>query len=140
MPRRHPKYPHLLPPDIQVWDAYLAEHPLDQHQIAYDVRVGTPPPVNTDLPAKYKAMAWDLTMKRIDAVLFLKHEIVIVEITHTCGFTALGQILSYPKLYQDTYFPNLPVNPLLVTRRLLPDMGILLDYHHVPYHVVAVGP
>lgn len=140
MPRRHPKYPHLLPLDIQIWDAYLDQTDLDRHQIAYDVRVGTPAETLPEWPSKYKAMSWDLTMKRIDAVLFLPREIIVVEITHTCGFTALGQILSYPKLYQETYFPDLPVNPLLVTRRLLPDMGMLLDSHHVPYHLVEIGP
>jgi len=107
--------------------------------ITYDVRVGTPAETLPNWPAKYKAMSWDLTMRRIDAVLFLPHEIIVVEITHTAGFTALGQILSYPELYRRTYTPDLPVNPLLVTSRLLPDMAALLNFHHVPFHLVKPG-
>ena len=80
-----------------------------------------------DYPKNIRAMAFDLSMRRIDAVGFTPTEIVVIEITHSAGLTAIGQVRAYPVLYALTFHPSLPVRPLLVAGELQSDIRFVLE-------------
>jgi hypothetical protein len=78
----------------------------------------------------------DLTQKRIDAVYRLPHQITIVEITRLAGMKAVGQLTTYPTLYQITYFPLVPIKTLLVCEKVLPDIIPVLDAKGLSYVIL----
>ena len=131
-----PEFPHLPPEDIKVWKKFLAGHGAIYDDFQYDVRVGTQVRVSRDTNPKIKAMASDLSMKRIDAIAWNKSQPIIFEITHTAGFKAVGQLLGYKFLF-DVMFPDeAPAKSILVAGQLLPDMAFILNSLELEYHVV----
>lgn len=132
MPR--PKYPHLLPEDAAVWDTFHEQLGPVYEKFEYDVQVGGGRPApDAEMPGIRK-MADDLSRRRIDVVGFQSDALTIFEVTHTVGFTAIGQYLAYPALYQLTLEPNLPLKAALVTSRIETDLPeILLAFGIVTY-------
>lgn len=132
-------YPHLLPYDIPVWERYLASHGDQYIKIEYDVRVGEGSRPPRDLPDNIRQMWVDLSKKRIDAVAWRLDKIVLIEITRRAGMKAIGQLRTYPILYNLTYKPFLPAEPLLVAEQLLPDIKPALAENNIPY-ILLPGP
>lgn len=121
MAKNH-NFPHLLPDDVVVWKLFLDSHYDLFDVIDYDVRVGEGRPM-PDLPtANLQRMAVDLSQRRIDAVGHLKNSRIIIEITHTLGLKAIGQIQSYPTLYKTKYPGNYSLRSLLVAGSIESDM------------------
>lgn len=129
-------YPHLMPGEIPIWEAWLQTHQGDFDSFEYDVRVGesiVPPP---DLEANLHDMAVSLAKKRIDVVARKDGQPTIIEIKQYAGLTALGQLFAYPVLYA-WEFPNetLP-KVLLITTRILPDIKNLLETFDIQFTLV----
>lgn len=133
MPR---KYAHLLPLTVEVWERFLARFENDYNLLEYDVRVGLGRDPGTDFESNIRQMALDLSFRRIDCVAHRPTDITVIEITHSAGFTALGQIAGYSVLYSLTYFPQLPIKSLLVCGELQSDIKPILDSLKVQYLVV----
>ena len=129
------KYPHLLTPDVPVWERWLQTHRDQYLSIEYDVRVGDGRDPGPDFDPKMRSMALDLSKRRIDAVLESDSEIITVEITTQAGLTALGQCIAYPILYRLTYMPEKPVRPLLVCAEIEPDLRPVFSQHRVPVNI-----
>lgn len=126
-------YPHLLPVDIPVWKRFLTIFGHKYRSFDYDIRVGkgsTPPP---DLPDNIKKMWTELSQKRIDAVGYRTNRIDIIEITRRAGMKAIGQLTTYPVLYQATYKPEMPLRPLLVAEELIADIQPALQTNQISY-------
>jgi len=122
MPVRNLRYPHLLPFDIPVWERFLETTTYKYIDFDYDVRVGegrTPP---DDVPDNIKQMAYDLSLRRIDAVGRTASEIHIIEITRSAGLKAVGQLVAYPLLYSLTYHPTQPLVKVLVCETIQTDI------------------
>jgi hypothetical protein len=81
-------------------------------------------------------MALDLSLRRIDCVAHRPTDITVIEITHSAGFKALGQIAGYPILYALTFQPTLPIKQLLVCGDLQSDIKPIIDSLNIPYIVV----
>lgn len=125
---RNRLYPHLLSKDISVWERYLFLFANQFTSIEYDVRVGKGRPADPGMPPNIRKMAMDLSQRRIDAVGFTEDKIYIIEITTRASTKAIGQLMMYPTLYQQTFRPALPLHPLLVCSSLESDvMPVLLD-------------
>ncbi len=130
------RYKHLLPVDIPVWERFLNSSSWNPLAIEYDVRVGLGSQPLPELPATIRQMWTDLTQKRIDAVYRQPHLITVVEITRLAGMKAIGQLTTYPILYQKTFFPFLPIRALLVCEELLPDIQVVLDERAIDYNIL----
>lgn len=130
------RYPHLLPPDVPVWERYLARGGDGRHLIEYDVRVGLGRDPGPEYPENIRAMALDLSFRRIDAVAHHRDHITVIEITTAIGMAALGQIQAYPVLYRLTFMPSLPIFGLLVAERFESDMQVTADEKGVAYVLV----
>ena len=130
------RYPHILPPDVPVWERYLARGG-DYHQlIEYDVRVGLGRDPGPEFPENMRAMALDLSFRRIDAVAHDSHQITVIEITRYAGLTAIGQVMIYPILYRLTFMPSLPIVALLVAEEFESDIQVTADQMGVAYVLV----
>lgn len=126
-------YPHLLPDDIVVWEQFLKEHGQLFSPIDYDVRVGEGRPM-PDLPTdNLKRMAVDLSQRRIDAVGHHGNTRTIIEITHTAGLKAIGQIMAYPELYRAKYPGSYQLKSLLVAGQLETDIRYPLHAAKITY-------
>ncbi len=115
-------FPHLLPHDIEVWEADLAARPNAYLRIEYDVRVGRGRDPGPDFSDDIRRHTCDLSCRRIDAVGHAVDHIDIIEITQRAGLKALGQLAGYPLLYALTFKPTLPLRQVLVAAELGTDM------------------
>lgn len=129
------KFPHLLTPDVPVWERWLNTHRDQYLSIEYDVRVGSGRDPGPDFDSTMRKMALDLSKRRIDALLETDSGIICVEITTSAGLTALGQCLAYPILYKLTYHPEKPVSPLLVCAEVQPDLTPVFSALRVPVNI-----
>lgn len=129
-------YAHLLPVDVAVWERYLHRFATRYTHLEYDVRVGLGRDPGSPFDDTMRSMALDLSMRRIDAVGFTPERITVIEITHSAGMTALGQLRAYPTLYRLTYMPDLPLSTLLVAADLQSDIQVILEHEHIPYVLV----
>jgi len=136
MAKLNRKYPHLLAEDIEIWLAFLETYGNRFTSFDYDVRVGKGRPAQGDHTPEIQKMAIDLSQKRIDAVGHTDGAIMIIEITPHAGMKTIGQLMTYPILYKETFNPTLPVFPLLVCRELNPDIKPALDSMKCPFYIV----
>jgi len=130
------KFAHLLPIDVEVWQRFLASNEITYNLIEYDVRVGLGRDPGTDYEENIRQMALDLSLRRIDCVAHRPTDITVIEVTHSAGFKALGQIYGYPVLYKLTFSPVLPVKPLLVCGEIQSDLLSVIESLRVPYVIV----
>jgi len=138
MPKNH-KYPHLLPDDVIVWEQFLKDHNDLYHSYDYDVRVGDGRPM-PDLPtSNLRRMATDLSQRRIDVVAHGSTSRTIIEITHTAGLKAIGQMSAYPTLYREKYPGNYKLHNLLVAGHLESDIIPVLLNKKIPYWTPRLG-
>jgi hypothetical protein len=113
----------MLPDDVPIWQAFLnGDHP-PYTLIDYDVPVGAGRHPGPDFTPNIVDMAIQLSRRRIDAVGHLPDVIHIIEVTHTAGLRAIGQLHTYPQLYRQTYHPTLPLVPVLVAGVLQSDVA-----------------
>lgn len=130
-------YPHLLPEDIILWERFLDRHGNEFTHFDYDVRVGEGRPTDDYYPQNIQQMALDLSMRRIDAVGHTPNELYIIEVTVSAGLKAIGQLITYPILYKQTFQPTKPLHPLLVTEALQPDVLPALEHHSLDYLILT---
>jgi len=130
------KFAHLLPIDVEVWLRFLNQFGDHFELFEYDIRVGLGRDPGSDYEKNIRQMALDLSLRRIDCVAHTPTEITVIEITHSAGFKALGQITGYPILYALTFPPLLPIKPLLVCGELQSDIKPIIESLNIPYVVV----
>lgn len=113
-PYIQPHYPHFLAEDTAVWTRFLQT---DAHRIArcwYDVKVGRP----MDLPASASdveiKVAAGVSRKRIDVVCLVDSSYWIIEIKPFGNMVALGQVLTYSRLFPLEYDVTGEIVPVIV--------------------------
>jgi len=109
-----PSYPHMLTEDTEVWSKYLADpvHPIKE--VWYDVHVGQGMLLPVGAPDIDKRIARGISRKRIDVVARVGGGLWVVEIKPFASMLALGQILSYTRLFIEEYRPDEEVRPVIV--------------------------
>lgn len=120
-------FPHLLPLDIEIWEAFLAERGDLYFRFEYDVRVGHGRDPGPSVGRDIQQMAIGLSQRRIDAVGFQMNQITIIEITARADLKCLGQVTAYPVLYQEKFQPTDIIRTLIVAGELGCDLGSTLD-------------
>lgn len=136
MGRPSRRFPHLLPPDVPVWERFLAKYGSQYERIDYDVRVGYGRDPGPNFSPNLRTMGILLSQRRIDAVGITHSTIDIIEITANAGLKAIGQLSAYPALYRDTYHPTKPLRAVLVTESLQSDIKPVLDHTGILYFIL----
>ena len=128
-------YPHLLPEDICLWESFLLENSSKFIGFDYDVRVGSGRDPGPSYNSQLRRIGIDLSQRRIDCIGYQSKSIYIFEVTMSVGLKAIGQLLTYPLLYQRTYNPTLPLVPAFVCSEIQSDILPIIESKGILYFV-----
>ena len=129
------RYPHLLPIDAEVWRCHHKTIGQSYEQLDYDVRVGQGRDPGEAFSTKIRNMAFALSCRRIDVVGHSPSGLDIIEVTHSAGLKAIGQLISYPILYSQTYPTNRSLRPILVAGEIQTDILPILVRLRILFYV-----
>jgi len=116
MPR--PKYPHMMPLEVPIWDRFLASTDLSFVRIDYDVHVGRGAPIRPEYSPGEIRQVHAITRKRIDAVGYTPSVIWIFEVKPRAGHAAAGALQNYRRLFRLERRSPLPVRLAVVCERV----------------------
>lgn len=102
-PEKRPSYPHMMPEDHIVWSRFLDQRLGQIQRVWYDVHVGEPVGVPSDLPPEMRTVSLAVTRKRIDAVALMGGVYYIIEVKPWGGYIALGQVITYRSLFEKEF-------------------------------------
>ncbi|GAI84953.1 unnamed protein product [marine sediment metagenome] len=117
-----PHYPHMMAEDIVVWSKYLQDPLVPIREVWYDVHVGGAVPVAGGPETMESRIAAGITRKRIDVVCAVGGGFWVVEIKPFASMLALGQVLSYTRLFKQEFAPVGEVWPVIVCDRVDDDL------------------
>lgn len=109
-----PHYPHMMREDTEVWTKFLRSGFVEIREVWYDVRVGQPVVLGVAASDIERSIAAGLTRKRIDAVCRVGGGIWVVEVKPYANMYAVGQIITYARLYGLEYTSPGQVVPVIV--------------------------
>jgi len=98
-----PHYPHMLAEDVGVWTRFLESERFEIIEVWYDVHVGAPISLPPEAEDYVRAVARGVSRKRIDCVCRVGPDVWVVEVKPFANMTALGQALTYTRLFKQEY-------------------------------------
>lgn len=101
-----PSYPHMMAEDTEVWSKYLASPVVPIREVWYDVHVGLPVPLPVGVDLLTERIARGVTRKRIDVICRVGGGYWVVEIKPLASMLAVGQVISYTRLFVAEYQPD----------------------------------
>ena len=110
-----PKYPHMRPADVGIWERFLRSNPGKFRSVTYDVRVGDAATVHEGCSECARGAWFDLTRWQIDVVAEDDEAIYIIEVKPLANARALGQVDGYRDLYVWEKIPTKPVKAVVLT-------------------------
>ena len=116
------KYPHLRPEDVAIWKTFLSTRPDFYDSVDYDLKVGRGRDYSEIPKDEFRADMEYLSKKRIDVVGYKDNEIHIIELKPRAGFSAVGQVLGYAKLFEKTAPKGKRIVPVVITDKEIPDV------------------
>lgn len=128
-PLIRPHYPHFLAEDNAVWTRFLERNFERLHEVWYDVRVGKPVKLEEDATEMEKRIARGLTRKRIDVVGWDGGSYWVIEVKPYAGMLAVGQVISYARLFALEYVIKGRVVPVIVCDTI--DEDLLDEYEEL---------
>jgi len=131
-----PKYPHMLPIEVEIWDRFAREHAEEWDRFDYDVHVGSIPELPADTPEHTLRLAEAVMRKRIDAVGWRGNQPYLFEVKPRAGMSALGQLLTYRTLFRRDVQRDPEPFLRVVTDSLAPDMKEIFNENDVAVYVV----
>ena len=130
-----PHYPHMLAEDTEVWSRYLADPIVPITEVWYDVHVGQGMLLPVGAGDIDRRIAAGVSRKRIDAVCRIGGGFWVVEIKPLASMLALGQVLSYLRLFLDEYEVTGEVWPVIVCDRA--DEDLIGEFEELGVLVIA---
>lgn len=109
-----PTYPHMLAEDTAVWTKYLASPLVLIKELWYDVHVGVGIRLEPGASDMDRRIAAGISRKRIDVVCRVGGGFWVVEVKPRANMVALGQVISYTRLFVQDYSPQGEVWPVIV--------------------------
>lgn len=109
-----PHYPHMLQEDNAVWTRFLETDSFRLKEVWYDVRVGLPVSLPVGASEMERRIAAGLTRKRIDVVCSVGGGFWVVEIKPYASMLAVGQVISYTRLFRLEYATEGQIIPVIV--------------------------
>ena len=109
-----PHYPHMMAEDTQVWTKFLESERFDIGRVWYDVRVGQSVFVPVGADDRDRRIAAGLTRKRLDVVASVAGGLWVVEVKPYANMYAVGQVITYARLFGLEYASPGPVIPVII--------------------------
>jgi len=107
-------YPHMLSEDTVVWSKFLKSEADRIARVWYDVHVGTGIEPISPADDISRAVALGVSRKRIDVVAKVGGGFWVVEVKPFASMLAIGQALTYSRLFSLEYQPPGAVWPIIV--------------------------
>jgi hypothetical protein len=104
----------MLAEDTAVWSKYLADPTDVIQEVWYDVHVGQPVGVLKPDDELGRRIASGVSRKRIDVVARVGSGLWVIEIKPYASMLALGQVLSYTRMFIEEFRPMAEVMPVIV--------------------------
>lgn len=98
-----PHYPHLMTEDTEVWTKFLESRVAKIMRVWYDVRVGGMVFLGPEASDMDRRIAAGVTRKRIDVIALVEGVTWVVEIKPFANMYAVGQIITYVRLFSEEY-------------------------------------
>lgn len=134
--KKLPKYPHLRPRDVRIWEAFISTHPLFFDRVDYDIKVGKGIELPPEAEEPYSSDMKYLTKKRIDVVGYKDTDIYIIEVKPRAGLQALGQAKGLAELYRIEGPSDRAIYPCIITDIEMPDIRELSMKMGIKYLIV----
>ncbi|MBA7552463.1 hypothetical protein ES705_45024 [subsurface metagenome] len=128
-------YPHMLIEDTAVWTKFLNTDRHRLKEVWYDLRVGQAVFMPAGASDMERKIALGLTRKRIDVVCSVEGGLWVVEIKPYANMYALGQVLTYVRLFKQEYVTAGELTPVLVCDSY--DMDLLDEFDEFGVLVLA---
>lgn len=109
-----PHYPHMLFEDTAVWTTFLEQQDYGIKRVWYDIHVGLPRMLPGETDETIRRIASGVSRKRIDVVASVGGGLWIIEIKPYASMAALGQILTYTRLFAREYNSPGKIIPVIV--------------------------
>lgn len=109
-----PHYPHMMTEDIEVWSKFLESGYARFDEVWYDVHVGGAVKLPEGAGKVEQQVAMGISRKRIDVVARVARDFWVIEVKPFASMLALGQVLSYTRLFELEYGPELAAWPVIV--------------------------
>jgi len=119
-------YPHMMAEDRDIWTKFLELGEFEIGKVWYDVHCGLGLPVPGGAGSTEYKISQGVTRKRIDVVCQVNDEIWIVEIKPHTNMKALGQIITYKKLFEEEYSVTYRIIPVILCWTIDPDIVPIL--------------
>lgn len=132
-----PSYPHMLTEDTEVWSRYLRDPIAPIREVWYDVHVGKPMEVVEGASQIQTSVAAAVSRKRIDVIARVGAGLWCIEIKPLGSMLALGQVLSYTRLFVAEYQPFCEVWPVVVCYSV--DLDLADEFEAFGVAVIEVG-
>jgi len=133
-PRILTRYPHMMSEDVAVWTDFLKINPDFFQEVWYDVHVGSTMPLPAGATDLQIQVAMGVSRKRIDVIGRTGAEMWVVEIKPYGNMVALGQVITYHRLFTKEFEPQIPVIPVIICANLDPDLADDLEVHGVGFY------
>jgi len=104
----------MMPEDTDVWTKFLRSNFIDIKRVWYDVRVGLSVLRGVGIDSGLTRIANGITRKRIDVVAAVGGGLWVVEVKPWANMYALGQVLTYLRLFRKEYISPGEVIPVIV--------------------------
>jgi len=137
-PLLRPHYPHFLAEDNAVWTAYLKKEAHRIEELWYDLRVGQPVQLQPDASDMERRIALGLTRKRIDVVCLVDGDFWVVEVKPYASMLAVGQALTYARLFALEYELTGRIIPVIVCNVI--DEDLIEEFDEFGILVMAIEP
>jgi len=130
------KYRHMLPRDIDTWNKFIQSGRMAFDEIWYDVHVGKPMDVPAGSPEYLFKIAQGVSRKRIDAIARFGYIYYIIEVKPHANMEAIGQLVTYRRLFQSEYSQYQPLRALIVCDTL--DFDIMITAREQGIEIMAM--
>lgn len=130
------KYAHMLAEDHAAWTAFIESEWNLLDEVWYDVHVGVPMALPKDSPNYMRAVVDGVSRKRIDVVGRDQGLFLIIEVKPFANMTAIGQVVTYAKLFNQEFDISPPALPMIVSMTL--DRDILEIGEHLGVKMLAM--
>ena len=117
-----PSYPHMLAEDIGVWTEYLKAWIVPIKELWYDVHVGQAVILPAGAGEMELKVSAGVSRKRIDVICKVGGGYWVVEVKPMGSMLALGQVLSYTRMFVAEYSPDGQVWGVVVCYHADPDL------------------
>jgi hypothetical protein len=104
----------MKPGDIAVWDRYILKNPDIFDSVNYDMALGKGADPHPDHAEEIQRDHTILTQKKVDVVGYKDGIVYVIEVKPIANARALGQILTYVRLYKIDHPDDATVVPMVV--------------------------